>query len=92
VKSAILIALLLFVTVHGEVRKPSDIPFRSGMTISEAIAEAGGFTRHASATRVVLIRDRRRFTVNLGSEPDMTLRPWDTVVVSQRLVRADSEE
>lgn len=44
------------VFVLGEVNKQAAIPMREGLTLLEAIAEAGGFTRDAKKGSVVVMR------------------------------------
>ena len=44
------------VFVGGEVKSPSAIPFATGMTVLQAIANAGGFLDTAKPESVVLIR------------------------------------
>src|SRR5207253_3993505 len=42
----------LYVTVLGEVRKAGAIAFKTGMTIKDAVLEAGGFTEAATGKRL----------------------------------------
>jgi polysaccharide export outer membrane protein len=78
------------VSVFGEVRKGSIIPFADGMTIIEAISEAGGFTSRAweNAVKVTRKSDGKvaEYTVPVqsianGSAPPFYMRPGDAVYV-----------
>jgi polysaccharide biosynthesis/export protein len=44
------------VYVLGGVETPRAIPFREGMSVIEAILEAGGFNKFANENRTVIIR------------------------------------
>ena len=78
------------VAVFGEVRKGSTIQFGDGMTIIEAISEAGGFTPRAWENAVKVTRKSEgkvtEFTVPVknianGSAPPFYMRPGDSVYV-----------
>jgi polysaccharide biosynthesis/export protein len=78
-----------YVYVQGEVRKPGAIPHTSGMTFSQAIALAGGFTATASPRETYLIRGQETRRFNLNSHPvypviDPEVRPGDIIQVRQR--------
>ncbi len=79
-------ALQIF--VDGQVQKPGTIVFREGMTVTQAVAAAGGASQTALTTRVTLIREERQIPVNLrriikGQEADVSLRPGDHVYVPE---------
>lgn len=79
-------ALQIF--VDGHVQKPGTIVFREGMTVTQAVAAAGGASQTALTTRVTLIREERQIPVNLrriikGQEADVSLRPGDHVYVPE---------
>jgi polysaccharide export outer membrane protein len=78
------------VSVFGEVRRGTIIPFADGMTIAEAISVAGGFTPRAWENAVKVTRKSARgieeFTVPVkgiasGSAPTFYMRPGDSVYV-----------
>ena len=61
-----------------------------GMTITEAIAEAGGMQREANTRSVYIIRGSERIPVNVrgilqGKAPDIKLVSGDKVFVEQSL-------
>ncbi|HEY5997849.1 MAG TPA: XrtA/PEP-CTERM system exopolysaccharide export protein [bacterium] len=79
------------VLIAGEVRTPSSIPFKDGMTVLDALVAAGGGTEFADlgAVRIVRARgERREVEVNLARmlkkgdlARNLALEPGDIVVV-----------
>jgi polysaccharide export outer membrane protein len=78
--------------VTGEVRASGNYPYKSSITVSKAIATAGGFTDFANKRKVKLIRaDGRKQTVNCNQviehpELDPQVFPDDKVHVPRRLL------
>lgn len=84
------------VRVTGAVRTPKSMPYRQGMTVLDAVLEAGGLNEFASANRSKLYRKGNGKTVvydielggilNKGQlETNMNLQPGDVVTVPERL-------
>lgn len=86
------------VYILGQVTRQGAIPvpFEYPLTVSKAVAVAGGFTPFARYSRVRVTRRTpegvRRFTVNVGDiltggdlDKDMELLPGDTVYVPERV-------
>lgn len=74
------------VTVLGSVSRPGLQRYRSGMTVMEAIMEAGGYRADADRNRVTLrfaSGDSRVLDMNLA-ESNVVLSPGDSVLVPQR--------
>lgn len=76
------------VFVDGQVEKPGGYLYRDGMTISQAVAQAGGEKGTAKTNSVQLLRGSERIEVNLkrirrGVEADVVLRPGDQVYVPE---------
>ena len=78
------------VAVFGEVHRGTIIPFTDGMTITEAVSQAGGFTARAWENAVKVKRKSaqgtQEFTVPVkgiaaGSAPTFYMRPGDSVYV-----------
>lgn len=78
------------IAVLGEVRKGTTMPFTDGMTIIEAISQAGGFTPRAWENAVKVTRksatSTQEFTVPVnvianGKAPPFYMRPGDSVYV-----------
>ena len=76
------------ITVTGEVRAPGRIPFTPGITMLDAISQAGSFTQFAKTKEVRLIRGNKT-TVhnfkNISQDPSKNpkLQPDDKVLVPQ---------
>ena len=84
------------IKVVGEVTKPQAIPFHEGMTVLDAMLQAGGLTQYASGNRAKIVRSDRGKTVSIRVKIDnlvnkgdvsqnLTLRPGDVLVVPQSL-------
>jgi polysaccharide biosynthesis/export protein len=82
------------VYVQGEVRTPGQVKYAQDLTLSTAIATAGGFTPLASARRVTVSREaggkKEVLQVNVndimsGDAKDVPLKPNDIISVPQRL-------
>jgi polysaccharide export outer membrane protein len=79
----------LFVIVNGRVEAPGTIPWRKGMTITEAIAEAGGALPAADLRKVYLLRAQERIPVDVksilqGKDVDILLQDGDKVFLEER--------
>lgn len=80
--------------VLGQVSKPGTFPYEDGMSIIQAITNAGGFTRLASTNGVTVTRavgeKERRFSVPVGDigsgkAPNFTLQQGDIIFVQEAL-------
>ncbi len=84
-----------YVTVDGEVNRPSRYAIESDLTVTGVISLAGGLTRFGSSTVKVRRMDAQSGKVTLievdlkdvrnGKEPDVRLEPNDVVSVPRRL-------
>jgi polysaccharide export outer membrane protein len=70
--------------VLGEVTFPGQYPFVPNMTVENAIAIAGGFTRRASRDKVTVTRKVQGVPARYVLPLRRPLRPGDTVEVSER--------
>jgi protein involved in polysaccharide export with SLBB domain len=86
------------VSVLGMVREPGRYPFRDGMTLVQAIAEAGGTTDSALLSSMRIARTDPKTQeqtlyeapfrdITLGKYPDFYLMPGDVVVVQESVVK-----
>lgn len=80
-------------SVFGQVRKPGTLAYTEGMTIIEAISQAGGFTGMARKNAVTVTRElngeKSKYTIPVdkigrGSAGNFNLRPGDVVFVPER--------
>lgn len=82
------------VTVLGQVRKPGSFPLTTGMTLVQAISDAGGLNAIANGERINLTRKDRRATTTVvlsfdaitqGRSPDIPLQAGDQIYVNERV-------
>ena len=84
------------VRVTGAVKTPRSMPYRPGMTVLDAVLEAGGVNDFASPNRTKLYRrlkDKTEvFEIQLGDilnkgrlETNLNVRPGDVITVPERL-------
>jgi protein involved in polysaccharide export with SLBB domain len=81
------IVLLRRVQILGAVRNPGLYPVDPTMTVSDALALAGGATTQGDPDRVVLIRDGQRLPVSLEGHTALAasaLRSGDQIYVDER--------
>ncbi len=73
------------VSIGGYVRSPGQRPYRSGMTLYQAVAAAGGPTAFGSIRRVALIRGSHKTIYDLRKtkNKNVKVRPGDTIDVPQ---------
>jgi len=80
-----------FVYVNGEVSKPGAVGWKSGLSLSQAVAAAGGANRTAALRTVYVVREGKTITVNLksvlkGKEADFPVRPGDQVYLGESVL------
>ena len=82
------------VTIYGQVQKAGTIPYAAGMTIVEAVAQAGGFAAMAKKNSVLVTRivegKKVNYTVPVdaigeGERPNFAMMPGDVVFVPERI-------
>jgi protein involved in polysaccharide export with SLBB domain len=82
------------VTVLGAVSKPGSVALKAGMTVVQAISEAGGFTPLASPNQTLVTRrvDGKLIRVTVavekvteGRAEDIAIRSGDTIYVPERI-------
>jgi polysaccharide export outer membrane protein len=82
------------VKVIGQVLHPQSVPYRSGMTVLDAVLAAGGLTEFAAGNRSLLVRTvdgkEQRTKIKIDSllnhgdmAQNLPLRPNDTLVVPE---------
>lgn len=81
-------------SVLGEVNKPGPVAFFTGMTLVDAIAAAGGFTKTAAANSVTLRREtmhnvksetHRVADISAGRARNVAVLPGDLIIVEERM-------
>lgn len=82
------------VTVLGQVQRPGSFPLTPGMTLVQAVSNAGGLNAIANGERVNLTRkDRQGATtvvlsfdsITEGRSPDLPLQAGDQIYVNERV-------
>jgi protein involved in polysaccharide export with SLBB domain len=82
------------ISVLGAVAKPGTLPLVPGMTIVQAVSQAGGFTPLASKDDTVVTRrvnDKlQRYRISMtkitrGDEDDVAVNPGDIIFVPERV-------
>jgi polysaccharide export outer membrane protein len=82
------------ITLLGQVAKPGSFPLLAGMSLIQAISQAGGLTAVASSSHVNLTRKTggKQQTVEIdvgaiidGKAPDIPLQAGDQIYVHERL-------
>lgn len=83
------------VTLLGEVQKPGSFPLTPGLTLIQAVSQAGGLTSIANKKTVRLTRaskDGKTNTVVIdfaaiteGDAPDIPLQPGDRIYIEERI-------
>jgi protein involved in polysaccharide export with SLBB domain len=71
--------------VLGEVEKPGEYAYRSGLNVLSAVAVAGGYTYRASKSRVLVKRARDKTITEYQLAPDIPIYPGDLVNVPERI-------
>jgi polysaccharide biosynthesis/export protein len=80
------------VYVNGAARKEGPLPYTYGMTVMQALSEAGGLTEYAKRKRIYILRDESGQTYRLdfnydnvvkgqNMEQNIVLLPGDTIVI-----------
>ena len=70
--------------VLGEVQRPGEYPYKSGLNVVSAMAVAGGSTYRASATHVMIQRSGETELKEHILDPSVMIRPGDVVRVPER--------
>jgi protein involved in polysaccharide export with SLBB domain len=70
--------------VLGEVQKPGEYPFRTGLNVLSAIAIAGGGTYRANTSKVLIQRSGSNEIREYPQSPTVKVMPGDLVRVPER--------
>jgi polysaccharide export outer membrane protein len=88
------VSTLSQVKIVGQVGKPQALPFREGMSVIDAVLQAGGLTQFAAGNRAKIMRTENgkqiEIRVKLGDllnggdmKQNVTLKPGDVLVIPQ---------
>lgn len=70
--------------ILGEVNKPGEYPFVSGLTVMNAIASAGDFTYRADKVRILVKSVDSPNEREIALTPTTSVRPGDTIRIRER--------
>ena len=70
--------------ILGEVTKPGQYPYTSGLTVFNAVATAGGFTYRANTRKVLIKRASEPAEHEVTLTADTTIAPGDTIRIPER--------
>jgi len=70
--------------VLGEVNKPGQYPYQSGMTVVTAVAVAGGFTYRAVEDRAGIVRSIEGKAIEGRAERQTYVQPGDVITIYER--------
>lgn len=70
--------------VLGEVQKPGEYPFRTGLNVLSAIAIAGGGTYRANTSKVMIQRSGTNEIREFPQSPSVPVMPGDLIRVPER--------
>jgi polysaccharide export outer membrane protein len=82
-KDTLYIPVAPVIYIYGQVNSPGSFPLKSGMTVRQALARAGGPTLAGSTRNITIFRAGEKLKkVKLESE----LRPDDSLYINERLL------
>lgn len=70
--------------ILGEVNKPGEYPYSSGMTVERAVATASGYTYRANHKKVYIKRANAAEEVQLPLDSKLVIEPGDTIRIVER--------
>jgi len=83
------------VYVLGQVKRPGTLSFQDGMTIVQAISQAGGFLRTARPNNVIVTRESSKGeqkivvpveSISEGRAPNFFMAPGDIIFVPESIL------
>lgn len=69
--------------ILGEVTKPGEYPYRGELTLSQAVATAGGYTARANTRTVKLQRQSATEPVRVKLDSPLKIAPGDTIIIQE---------
>lgn len=70
--------------ILGEVNRPGEYPYSSGLTVLNAVATAGGFTYRAQTKRVFIRRHAETEEKSYELKSETSVAPGDTIRIGER--------
>lgn len=70
--------------VVGEVEKRGEFPFKSGITVYQAVALAGGYTYRADRDDIIIRRVSNEKPISYSAQEDTPVLPGDLIEIGER--------
>jgi polysaccharide export outer membrane protein len=70
--------------ILGEVKKAGEYPYKSGLTVLDAIASAGGYTYRANESKVVIRRAGSNVEETVSLNTPVPVYPGDNIRIPER--------
>ena len=70
--------------ILGEVNKPGEYPYSSGLTVDAAVAMAEGYTYRAQKKRLLIRHAGEEQAQKMVLTPDLRVRPGDIIRIQER--------
>jgi polysaccharide export outer membrane protein len=70
--------------ILGEVNKPGEYPYSSGLTVDAAVAMAEGYTYRAQKRKVLIRHAGEELAQKVELTPDLRVRPGDIICIQER--------
>jgi polysaccharide export outer membrane protein len=70
--------------ILGEVNRPGEYAYESGLTLTEAVSEAAGFTYRAKRSYAFIRHEGETTETRVRVTPDFRVLPGDTIRVGER--------
>jgi protein involved in polysaccharide export with SLBB domain len=70
--------------ILGEVKKAGEYPYKSGLTVLDAIASAGGYTYRANERKVVIRRAGSNVEETISLDAPVSVNPGDNIRIPER--------
>ena len=70
--------------IIGEVKEPGSYPYVNGMTVTEAVALAGGYTYRAKKKEILIIRAANQSNKEIPATINTAVFPGDVIKVPER--------
>lgn len=71
--------------ILGEVRNPGTYPYSAGLTVTNAVATAGGFTYRANTRRVFIRHANSSREIEYRFADETRIAPGDTIRIGERI-------
>lgn len=71
-------------SIIGEVNDAGTYPYKNGMTLVDAVAEAGGFSYRANQRKVLITQEGGNLPTEYSADQSLPIFPGDQIVIPER--------